>query len=169
MNDSQYLQHYGVGGMKWGQRRYQNPDGSLTAEGRARYGKNTRARARLYSRSLRDLTNRKRSFMEMEEMSTKSRAKLMTKRDRYSEEGKDRKVNRLNKKIAKETQRIEWQKALKKNSEELVDSIIKDAMVNNYRITSKDVTRGKNIVNKIFGVSPTTVTESKVKKTRYSK
>lgn len=28
------LEHYGVKGMKWGVRRYQNPDGSLTAEGR---------------------------------------------------------------------------------------------------------------------------------------
>lgn len=29
-----YLQHHGVQGQKWGVRRYQNPDGSLTAEGR---------------------------------------------------------------------------------------------------------------------------------------
>lgn len=39
MNDSQYLQHYGIGGMKWGQRRFQNTDGSLTPAGRERYGR----------------------------------------------------------------------------------------------------------------------------------
>ena len=33
-----FLCHYGVKGMKWGIRRYQNPDGSLTAEGIQRYG-----------------------------------------------------------------------------------------------------------------------------------
>lgn len=33
-----YLMHYGVEGQKWGVRRYQNADGSLTAEGKAHYG-----------------------------------------------------------------------------------------------------------------------------------
>lgn len=36
--DDPYLAHYGIMGMKWGVRRYQNEDGSLTVEGRARYG-----------------------------------------------------------------------------------------------------------------------------------
>lgn len=31
------LAHHGILGQKWGIRRYQNPDGSLTPEGRARY------------------------------------------------------------------------------------------------------------------------------------
>lgn len=31
------LQHHGIKGMKWGIRRYQNKDGSLTPEGRKRY------------------------------------------------------------------------------------------------------------------------------------
>lgn len=35
------LYHSGVKGMKWGIRRYQNADGTLTEEGRARYGANS--------------------------------------------------------------------------------------------------------------------------------
>ena len=31
------LQHWGILNMKWGVRRFQNPDGSLTEEGRKRY------------------------------------------------------------------------------------------------------------------------------------
>ena len=33
-----YLAHHGVKGMKWGVRRYQNADGSLTGKGRSHYG-----------------------------------------------------------------------------------------------------------------------------------
>ena len=32
------IKHHGIKGQKWGRRRYQNPDGSLTAAGRERYG-----------------------------------------------------------------------------------------------------------------------------------
>ena len=36
-----YLIHYGVKGMKWGVRRYENYDGSLTPAGRKRYSKDS--------------------------------------------------------------------------------------------------------------------------------
>lgn len=37
MGDSGYLIHFGIKGQKWGVRRFQNEDGSLTEEGKIRY------------------------------------------------------------------------------------------------------------------------------------
>lgn len=41
LKDTDELKHYGVKGMKWGVRRYQNKDGSLTAQGKSRYSSNS--------------------------------------------------------------------------------------------------------------------------------
>lgn len=38
-NDTNELYHFGIKGQKWGIRRYQNEDGSLTPAGKKRYGK----------------------------------------------------------------------------------------------------------------------------------
>lgn len=42
--ENSMLLHYGIKGMKWGVRRYQNKDGTLTAKGKARYDGNGNAK-----------------------------------------------------------------------------------------------------------------------------
>ena len=51
MSDSNYLAHHGTIGMKWGVRKYQNSDGSLTPEGRKRYGVGPERSSQKYSRA----------------------------------------------------------------------------------------------------------------------
>lgn len=64
-----YLQHHGIKGQKWGVRNYQNPDGTLTAAGRARYGVGqggSKHMARMYNRQMRKL-NKLRSRADIEQ------------------------------------------------------------------------------------------------------
>lgn len=55
---SEYLEHSGIKGQKWGVRRYQNKDGSLTPEGRKRY-----SRIRRFGKSLGDASKAELSDM----------------------------------------------------------------------------------------------------------
>lgn len=70
MTHSAELHHYGVLGMKWGIRRYQNPDGTLTADGKARLKK---ARTE-YSKTSSDLKRKIEAFNEYSKIAEKARA-----------------------------------------------------------------------------------------------
>lgn len=51
MCDPNYLEHHGILGMKWGVRRYQNEDGTLTSAGKARYGAESQAKSRGFTKA----------------------------------------------------------------------------------------------------------------------
>lgn len=61
---SDYISHFGVKGMKWGIRRYQNRDGTLTPEGRKRYGRSED------SEKVRELRKKPVSAMSNQELET---------------------------------------------------------------------------------------------------
>lgn len=58
------LKHYGIKGQKWGRRRYQNKDGSLTPEGKKRYGdiSEDEFNAKYKAENLADMKNTKKSL-----------------------------------------------------------------------------------------------------------
>lgn len=80
--DNKYseLYHYGVRGMKWGYRRFQNKDGSLTAEGYIHYGykgprNNKREGLRDWSNAYTGYDEIKKSFKKTNLLATDSQMK----------------------------------------------------------------------------------------------
>ena len=79
MNYSDELQHWGIKGMKWGVRRYQNKDGSLTPKGKKRYDDHedyTRAHdsksvSQMSDKELRERNNRLQMEQQYKQLTTK--------------------------------------------------------------------------------------------------
>ncbi len=87
-NGEDFLAHHGITGQKWGQRRFQNEDGSLTPEGRIRYGLKPEY-ANLSDKEMNEAMSRKRyqnQYVDL--MTAKSRKKKSDVDSLISEIGK---------------------------------------------------------------------------------
>lgn len=104
-----YLEHHGILGQKWGVRRFQNYDGSLTAAGKERYikgtgessGKNQRLQKKNAYNYVRDYRNGKTSRHE----EVKNKIKEATKNERAEWE-------KANKELAKKRTDLDWKEYL---------------------------------------------------------
>ena len=70
---SDELCHYGVLGMKWGIRRYQNKDGSLTAAGKKRKKLSADDRSHLSEKSRRSKLTNEQTIEELKKLTDPSR------------------------------------------------------------------------------------------------
>lgn len=111
--DLEELFHHGIKGQKWGIRRYQNTDGSLTEAGRERYGvdsvsdiKPGSKSDKLYKQDLKDSNQAQKDILQAgkdttailaERMTPKQGSKKVNKKDysKLSDEELRKKVNRL--------------------------------------------------------------------------
>lgn len=98
------LQHHGILGQKWGIRRFQNPDGTLTAEGRARYtdgkGNFTKSGMKKYQKDVaKDRKVNKKFYAEKEKAIESGDAKFAYKyRKQFSDSDFKRLQNVINEK-----------------------------------------------------------------------
>lgn len=92
-NNNDFLQHYGVLGMKWGVRNYQKESGALTEAGKKRYSGE-------YSKATKHLTN---LYAKAEKGAAKSTTQAKEKAARWQAKGAklERKASKASKKEAK--------------------------------------------------------------------
>lgn len=142
------LYHYGIRGMKWGQRRFQNPDGSLTTLGQKRYGKSGYASA---SRMTKDLNKLDKERAEATYRSRQiSRAKRVERlKSKLGKVDNAEKKAKIEKKIDKLTNgmserrkaKVEGYNKLAEKSKQMADKILARAKESRYTVNSKLVRR----------------------------
>lgn len=155
------LVHYGVLGMKWGVRRYQNDDGSYTDAGIKRYGVGSKNKTgKQMANRLNDLdwamTRHKRHLLE----SNRTISKLTKKAAKKQARGKDLSDRQKSKLSNARKEKTRSTKAIKQGTSE-VNSIISKAEKSGYSVKSKrtvrSVAEGRDILpNVLKSVAMTT-------------
>lgn len=161
-NDSLYyictedeLYHYGIRGQKWGVRRFQNPDGTLTTEGKARYSTDKEMKSAVRKEVKSD---NKRAYELGKKATVDSHAAYIASRKalkaqvKYDKKPKNRKLDKLEAKQRTAERLKEQAKKSRKTAEEHIrelmskygDEAVKGLVYDSKGRVSEHVNNGKD-------------------------
>ena len=96
--ENNYLSHHGVKGQKWGERKYQYEDGSLTAEGRRHYGYGEeRDKLRAEIKMVREKSRAERAIVREKARATRLMEKQINKERERTEKARQKQQLKLQK------------------------------------------------------------------------
>lgn len=126
------LMHWGIKGMKWGVRRYQNKDGSLTPAGKKRYDKEM-------------------AKLKEEEKIAKNKLKTQAKLNKLDEKRKEVEALKRGKPIAKKTKQPSKPSVKDMSDEELRQTVNRLLMEQQYaKLNPQQVSAGQKFVKKVM-------------------
>ena len=123
-----YIAHHGIIGMKWGVRRYQNKDGTLTNAGKARYSTDSDAGSPAPNSGVGKKTDTSsKSVSEMSDEELRTRLNRINMEDQYNaamakrNPQKNQRVNKLVNDLAEQAVRNFAQKGIEKLVKKVFD------------------------------------------------
>ena len=126
------LMHWGIKGMKWGVRRYQNKDGSLTPAGKKRYDKEM-------------------SKLKEEEKIAKNKLRTQAKLNKLDEKRKEIEALKSGKPISKSTKKSSKPSVKDMSDEELRQTVNRLLMEQQYaKLNPQQVSAGQKFVKKVM-------------------
>lgn len=126
------LMHWGIKGMKWGVRRYQNKDGSLTPAGKKRYDKEM-------------------AKLKEEEKIAKNKLRTQSKLNKLDEKRKEVEALKRGKPIAKSTKQHSKPSVKDMSDEELRQTVNRLLMEQQYaKLNPQQVSAGQKFVKKVM-------------------
>lgn len=158
-----YLVHHGILGQKWGIRRFQNPDGSLTSAGKRRYeigSDDVKKRAKGIRKELNDYemaTARNRQGYENSVAKNDRQQRIINKfNEKIDKTEKDSRREKLTERRDKFVQtkkqltekEVKMYKSRVDKGQKHIDSLIKQATKEGYKVTSKDYLYDTTSANK---------------------
>ena len=147
---SNELQHWGIKGMKWGVRRYQNADGSLTPAGKKRY----RDESESIERELSGATKKSASVEDYQNAikKTKTVGESIDSVRKFNESNKKLKDPAMERRIRKNTEQM--------SDKELQQRVQRLNMEDNYTrmmMHREHLQQGEDYVNKMLDVGANVV------------